>query len=295
MNTTDPSFEEALVDLPRLLLAVEPYLDQLVLCGGWVPYFYRHLPELAKPRHGPLLSHDFDLVTPPKLQEVEGKTLHDRLVEGNFVGIRGRNPEVVFYQHTRWGAADRAPVYGELLTPLVGSEVDKWGNAKVLHVVQKGTSAQQLRYLDLLLHEPLGLRAREVFGPDLSRDPLVLVANPATYILQKALALEKRKGDKRAKDLAYVFEVAAQWTHKTEHVRDMLESVASQSGEWRRWRVRGQAILLDAFSSQHAEGPVSAERVFADTAEGHLVTALAVDAITRGFLESVLGTPGRGG
>ena len=288
MSAGDPSFEEALVDLPRFLLALEPYLDQLVLCGGWVPYFYRRLPGLSQPAHGPLLSHDFDVVAPLELQERGGTTLHARLMERDFVTIRGRATEVVFYQHARWGNADLAPVYGEFLTPLIGGETDRSGNARVLHAVQRSVTAQLLRYLDLLLHEPLGIRAREVFGSDLPSDPVVRVPNPATYMLQKAVALDKRRGEKRAKDLAYVFEVAALWTHETQRVREMFELVAAESAEWRRWLRRGRAVLREAFSSEHAEGPVSAERVFAPTVEGHRVTARAAAVVTSGFLASVL-------
>lgn len=288
MSTGDPSFEEALVDLPRFLLALEPYLDQLVLCGGWVPYFHRRLPGLSRPAHGPLLSHDFDVVAPPELQERGGTTLHERLMQCDFVTIRGRAAEVVFYQHARWGTADLAPVYGEILTPLIGGETDRSGHARVLHTVQRGVTAQLLRYLDLLLHEPLGIRARDVFGPGLPRDLVVRVPNPATYLLQKAVALEKRRGEKRAKDLAYVFEVAALWTYEAARVREMFEHVAAERAEWRRWLQRGRAVLREAFSSEHAEGPVSAQRVFAPTVDGHLVTARRVAVVTRSFLASVL-------
>lgn len=69
MNSSDASFQEALLDLPRFLRAIRPYLDQVVLRGGWVPYFYRHFPDLARPEHGPLLSHDFDVASTSRLRK----------------------------------------------------------------------------------------------------------------------------------------------------------------------------------------------------------------------------------
>lgn len=67
MNSPEASFEGALRDLSQLLEAISGYLDRVVLCGGWAPYFYRHLQLEAAPAHGPLLTHDFDLVAPPDL------------------------------------------------------------------------------------------------------------------------------------------------------------------------------------------------------------------------------------
>lgn len=46
-----PSFEEALADLGALLVAIQPYRDDLVLCGGFAAWLYRAHPDFA-PAHG---------------------------------------------------------------------------------------------------------------------------------------------------------------------------------------------------------------------------------------------------
>ena len=56
--------------------------------------------------------------------------------------------------------------------------------------VQDGLTAQQLRYLDLLLHEPLEVDAGQVDGLAIEEPLMVRVPNPATYVLQKALIHE---------------------------------------------------------------------------------------------------------
>ena len=47
--------------LEECIQAIRPYLDQLVVAGGWVPYLYVKLYE-GSATHEPLLTVDFDAV-----------------------------------------------------------------------------------------------------------------------------------------------------------------------------------------------------------------------------------------
>lgn len=81
MNPNDATFDDAILDLGRFLAAIRRYLDRAVLCGGWVPWFYRRMSLGSYPDHGVLLTHDFDLALPQDLP-TGGSTLHEDLVRG---------------------------------------------------------------------------------------------------------------------------------------------------------------------------------------------------------------------
>jgi len=287
MTSARPSFEDALHDLGCFLRAIHEYLGHVVLCGGWVPYFYRHLPRIAAPKHGPLFTFDFDLVIPSELPHGPAGSLRDLLLKGDFVDIQNRAPPVVYYQHSRWGTGELAPIYGELLTPLEGSILDRSGKPKDLRHVQDGVVAQQLRYVELLLHDPLIVQNEWVHELALREGMEFQIPNPASYILQKALALSHRRAEKQQKDLGYVFEVAALWSYESERVQEMVRSIAEHSSVWSRWVKRGKDVLFGAFQSEHSDGPVSVEQVFGGLADGHLVSASAAFRLTDAFLRTV--------
>ena len=288
MTAEDPFHADALHDLARFLEAIEGYLDKVVLCGGWASFFYRHLSLGSRPSHGPLFTHDFDLVSPPALPQAGVGSLSDCLSRANFVAIRNREPPVVFYQHERWGTEDRAPVYGEFLTPLEGPETDRSGQRKTVRELQDGVTAQRLRYLDLLLHEPLGINTAQVPSLKLTRALEVSIPNPAAYVFQKALALKRRSAAKQLKDFAYVFEVATLWFHEVARVQEMAQSIASKSHEWSRWVEKSRRTLLNSFKDKDSDGPVSVERVLAATPGGHLVSAATAAGVVSAFVQNAL-------
>jgi hypothetical protein len=209
---SDTGLRDALGDLSLFVDAARPYLDQVVFVGGWVPYFYRHLPELRVPAHAPLLTRDFDLATPDKLALSGKRPLDEILRAGEFVVHHSVDPPILRYQHRRMGRKHLAPIHFEFLASLRGSASDREGNPKSLLEVQVGLHAQRLRYLELLLHEPLEVGTGRV--PDLRVQPHVVlrIPNPAAYLIQKGLIHGLRKADKAGKDFAYVHEVALLWS-----------------------------------------------------------------------------------
>ena len=67
MTGPTPTYHDALLDLGRALVAIHAYMDKVVLCGGWVPFFYRHMSGVSTLRQKPTLTLDLDVATPASL------------------------------------------------------------------------------------------------------------------------------------------------------------------------------------------------------------------------------------
>ncbi len=288
MSRRLPTFKEALLDLKRLLIAIEPYLGEVVLGGGWAPFFYRYLPDVSSPAHPALVTFDFDVVVPPALPTDPSGTLPELLKDGQFVPLTAIDPPVVIYQHDSWGEITKAPVYAEVLTPLRGSILDRSGQPKHVKKVQDGLTAQQLRYLDLLLHEPIDVDVGRIEVLEIDGALKVRIPNPAAYVLQKALIHGERGVSSQRKDLAYIYDIAVMWFRQVERVRRMMESLAAGSPEWGKWYIKGREVLLWLFRQVDADGPVAVEREFADRPEGPPVSAAAAFRVVEPFLKAAL-------
>ncbi len=98
---------------------------------------------------------------------------------------------------------DDAGFYAEFLVPLKGSELKRNGAPDVT-ASKAGINAQKLRHLELLLEAPwsvaIGPDSEVSFGESLH----LLVPNPVSFIVQKLLIHEKRKGNKKAQDVLYI-------------------------------------------------------------------------------------------
>jgi hypothetical protein len=261
----------------------------MVLVGGWVPYFYRYLPAVSAPTHDPILTLDFDLATPDRLVQSGGRPLDKLLTSSEFTVIRAMDPPIPRYQHLRRGDKDLAPVHFEFLASLTGPEADQRGESNALREIQPGLQAQRLRYLELLLHEPLEMSTERV--PDLLVTPPVVlrIPNPASYLIQKGLIHGRRRPERAEKDSAYVHEVALLWSGQEPEVRTMLDSLAGCFPLWARWVARGRSELARGFSSETSDGPVSVERELASARVSPAVTARAAFRVVRPFLEKALG------
>jgi hypothetical protein len=51
----------------RLITALDPWLDQIVIIGGWAHRLYRLDPRAQKMDFAPLMTLDVDIALPPKL------------------------------------------------------------------------------------------------------------------------------------------------------------------------------------------------------------------------------------
>ena len=107
----------------RLVDALAPWLDQVVIIGGWAHRLYRIHP-LAQPLdYDPLATVDTDVAIPAELPQ-RAASMRDRLIASGFEEelLGDMRPPAVHYRLT----AGDPGFYAEFLTPLIGS-VNKRG------------------------------------------------------------------------------------------------------------------------------------------------------------------------
>ncbi|MBI3108363.1 MAG: hypothetical protein HYY95_22785 [Candidatus Rokubacteria bacterium] len=177
----------------RLVLALRPYLGDLVLIGGWAQRLFRLHPWAQPAEFPPLLTQDVDVAIPKKLSpRAEG--LRTLLRTAGFTErfFGEDHPPVTHYQ-----LGDDATFYVEFLTPLVGPP--KTSTSSVA-----GVAVQHLRHLAILMIEPWSISLSPPAYPLGSTPIEVRIANATGYLAQKLLVLDKRNPDDRAKDILYI-------------------------------------------------------------------------------------------
>jgi hypothetical protein len=199
-----------------LARALEPWLDQVVIIGGWAHRLYRLHPQAQELDYAPLMTLDTDVAVPSKLP-ARAQDIRERLLANGFTEefLGDDRPPATHYRLEQ----DPSGFYAEFLTPLAGSECDR-GNRRKATVDIAGVTSQRLRYIELLLQHPWhvdidanGIAAR------------VQVANPASFLVQKVLIHDRRDRADRAKDILYM--------------HDTLEVFGSRLGELcDEWRQR---------------------------------------------------------
>jgi hypothetical protein len=79
MSEQEPELEA----FSKFIIAVEPWLGEVVLVGGWTHRLYRLDPRARKLDYLPLTTLDGDVAVPPKLKKEES-TVRKRLLEAGF-------------------------------------------------------------------------------------------------------------------------------------------------------------------------------------------------------------------
>ena len=184
----------------RLVEALDPWLDQVVIIGGWAHRLYR-LHPLAQPLdYEPLGTFDTDIAVPLDLPTT-GEQIRARLLELDFREelIGDMQPPAAHY---RVESGDNS-FYAEFLTPLEGSAVKRGGRRDVTARVS-GVSVQKLRYLELLLQNPWDVMIAPATGYPTPGVRRILLPNAAAFLVQKILIHEKRDRDRCAKDILYI-------------------------------------------------------------------------------------------
>ena len=108
----------------RLVEALDPWLDQVVIIGGWAHRLYR-LHPLAQPLdYEPLGTFDTDIAVPLDLPAT-GEQIRARLLERDFrEELMGDMQPPAAHYRIRSGDSS---FYAEFLTPLEGSVVTQFG------------------------------------------------------------------------------------------------------------------------------------------------------------------------
>src|SRR6266478_3206434 len=101
----------------KFIVAIEPWLGEVVLVGGWAHRLYRLDPRARKLDYLPLTTLDGDVAVPPKLKKEES-TVRKRLLEAGFEEefIGEDRPPATHYHYGKGGG-----FYAEFLAPLEGS------------------------------------------------------------------------------------------------------------------------------------------------------------------------------
>jgi hypothetical protein len=225
----------------KLLQALEPWLGEIVIVGGWAHRLHR-FHEFAQPLdYKPLMTFDTDIAVPQKVS-IDRRNIAQRLQEYGFTEsfLGDHHPPVTQY---RLGP-EHDGFYAEFLTPLHESGYTRDGKPDQT-VRIAGISSQKLRYLDVLLHDPWKVSAKGDVQP--AAFAPVRVANPTAFIVQKLLIHHKRNNDERAKDILYIHDTVELFGSKLEKLNEL-------------WR---QSVSLKLHPNHVTNVRVSAAAIFA--------------------------------
>src|SRR5216110_1432098 len=235
MNERDRELEA----FSKFIGALEPWLGEVVLIGGWAHRLYRRHPLARRLAYLPLITLDGDVAVPPKLKARE-LSVRKRLLDAGFVEeFVGEDwPPATHYHYGKGGG-----FYAEFLSPLVGSEYDRRGKRKATQEVG-GISSQLLRYIETLMISPWKVQLGRENGP-FSPKRKVQIANPTSFLAQKILIHEDRVYKDRAKDLLYIHDTIEVFSESLEELRNIFQTdVAPKLHPRRRAELAGAADKL---------------------------------------------------
>jgi len=207
-----------LTALARLVEAVRPWLDQLVLVGGWAQRLYRLHPLAGAPDYSPVHTRDADFAF-ARTARLKGSI-------GEALGVAGfkaspsgdSRPPVTRYELS----VDDGGFYAEFLVPLAGGGTRRDGSADET-LLAAGVVAQKLRHLDLLLVEPLLVKVSAPVGIPVAKPASLLLANPVSLIAQKILIRSMRSDAKKAQDALYIHDTLDLFASQLPKLREMWE------------------------------------------------------------------------
>lgn len=261
----------------RAVEALSPYLDELVFVGGWAHYLYTVLPEAAPLGFEPLRTEDADIAAPLGVR-ARAESIPALLSAAGFeLQLSGDHVPPISEFVLR---DDPSGFYLEFIAPLVGGEVKRGGRvASTVNV--GGTTAQLLRYVDLLLALPWKVRLTIELGFPVRKPTTIQIANPASYVVQKVLALQNRHPSKQPKDVLYLHDTFAAFADAMPRVRAAWDALRPTMipAHVRTFRARAKGLAWEANDLAR-----SAARIAADRPRPPSFTALQA-VLQRGFRE----------
>jgi len=183
--------------LGRLIHAIRPWLDEVVVVGGWAHRLFWLHDAAHPPAHAALRTLDADLVFSDWNQPAGdiGAALRAAGFSEELAGEH-RPPT------THYHLGDTDGFYAEFLVPLRGSTIKRAGEEDAT-LRAAGVTAQRLRHVDVLLAKSWTVTLPPMTDI-LAAPTLVLVANPISFIAQKLLIGNVRPLGKRAQDTLYI-------------------------------------------------------------------------------------------
>lgn len=184
----------------RLVESLTPWLDQVVIIGGWAHRLHRLHPSAQPLQYEPLATLDADVALPRRIK-VAGDEIYKRLAANGFEAefLGHHRPPAAHYRLSDLGVH----FYAEFLTPLVGGTVDRTGKQNATQSLG-GVSSQNLRHIEVLLAAPWSVALSAANGFPFEIETGVQIANPVSFLAQKILIHRRRNRDERAKDILYM-------------------------------------------------------------------------------------------
>lgn len=253
--------------LAHVLWTFRPYLDTVVLVGGFAVRLYELHPRAASTAVRVLRTFDADLAVPSGGIPVTGESLGALAEAAGFkLDFRGDHipPVMKFVPKGTVGRSVGVDQYTvEFLTPMTGAPIGRNKRALVTSDIQAGVTAQRLRYLDLLLERPWCISLAGLPGIlEEARTMQVRLPHPGLFIVQKILISEDRNRlDRRSKDMAYVYQVVSLFRRELMALAEDVRAQMDTTPTWRKWLVRFTRLAASLFSGPTAPGVTEAYTV----------------------------------
>jgi len=225
--------------LVRGLAAIEPYLDVVVVAGGWVPHIYELLYDATTAGRSPR-TRDIDLAVPrsvPVRSQSIDKLLKAADFRCEFHSLD--SPPVTKYVATQ--GEDEIEI--EFIT-------DAPGSSEAAVMVQPDLTAQELHYVGLMLDGPWPVDLGGLTDGDV--DWTIFVPHPGAFVFHKSLVFKNRRDRLKAeKDLYYIFFVLDTFTEWRGAIDRELVRFAAQKPAWFKKSLKNLSAM---FHSPEASG-----------------------------------------
>lgn len=231
----DDDGREALAHaLARILWELRPYLVEIVVIGGWVPYLYQHYGPFPAWRGRLSLTAEVDVLLTRELPPGDRLPVAALLQAAGFAPVSDAAPAAV------WANDPERGEKVEFLVPNAGPYRDL---GRVVPIgAQRGIGAIALAALDILRRHTSALEVPAVDADGARRLVTVRVPRLGAYVVNKAATFLRRRplgggqtNPKQAKDLLYLRDLM----HGGPAVVDVIE------------RDIADILATDASSAQH--------------------------------------------
>jgi hypothetical protein len=179
--------------------ALAPYLEDLVIVGGWAHRLMRLHLLASSSAASPLMTLDADIAAPQRLSS-RGQSIRQLLLDHDFdeeLSGSATPPKARYTLEAGNGFSV------EFITPVLGGALRRDGSPGAIATIQ-GVSAERLRHVDLLLLAPWEVEVPVQQDGATSIEMAVQICNPVSYLAQKILILPARRLPKQGKDVLYI-------------------------------------------------------------------------------------------